>query len=162
MAGIYLGDETVIHFTPGGGQEIRSGTALDWFISSSSSSSKPSSDSPCPTCGDRASANGVVSSCLDCFLHGGKIYRFRYGVPPAYAIAKRRGGTCSTAKSDPPDVVIRRATLLLEIGFGGYDLVNNNCEDFSLYCKKGFCAGKSGQVKAYLVAAVVLLGLILI
>ncbi|EPS62845.1 hypothetical protein M569_11945, partial [Genlisea aurea] len=155
--GIYIGDENVIHFTRGAGQEIGTGTPLDQFIFSSSSS-RPSSDSPCPRCGDRSRADGVISSCLDCFLYGGNLYIFQYGVSPAFFIAKARGGTCTLAESDPPDVVIHRATYLLENGFGGYNLFKNNCEDFSIYCKTGLLVfttmsvGRSGQASTILAA----------
>ncbi|PWA68784.1 endopeptidase, NLPC/P60 domain, LRAT-like domain protein (chloroplast) [Artemisia annua] len=43
---------------------------------------------------------------------------------------------------------------LLQHGFGSYDLVKNNCEDFALYCKTGLMicgnptTGSSGQVNA--------------
>ncbi|GJU59781.1 putative endopeptidase, NLPC/P60 domain, LRAT-like domain protein [Tanacetum coccineum] len=33
--------------------------------------------------------------------------------------------------------VMHRATYLYENGYGKYDLMNNNCEDFALYCKTG-------------------------
>jgi len=48
-----------------------------------------------------------------------------------------RGGTCSLAKSDPPEEVIHRALYLLQSGFGNYHVFQNNCEDFPLYCKTG-------------------------
>ncbi|KAL4566991.1 hypothetical protein LXL04_022561 [Taraxacum kok-saghyz] len=52
------------------------------------------------------------------------------------------GGTCTTAMSDGPDLVIDRA----------YDVFINNCEDFALYCKTGILAshGTSGQVASVL------------
>ncbi|GKA91066.1 putative endopeptidase, NLPC/P60 domain, LRAT-like domain protein, partial [Tanacetum coccineum] len=50
-------------------------------------------------------------------------------------LEKARGGTCSMAKSDPLEDVMHRATYLYENGYGKYDLMNNNCEDFALYCK---------------------------
>ncbi|KAF9598301.1 hypothetical protein IFM89_026568 [Coptis chinensis] len=48
--------------------------------------------------------NGVVSSCLNCFLSGGILYRFEYEVGPALFLAKARGGTCTLAVSDPDNV----------------------------------------------------------
>ncbi|KAK6127546.1 hypothetical protein DH2020_038704 [Rehmannia glutinosa] len=67
--GIYVGDGNVIHFTRGAGQEIGTGTVLDRFIFSSSPSNP--SDSPCPRCGDQSKDDGVISSCLECFLSDG-------------------------------------------------------------------------------------------
>ena len=134
-SGIYVGEGKVIHFTRGAGQEIGTGTILDRIIFSSSPSH--SLDNPCPLCGDQSKLNGVISSCLDCFLWGGELYRFEYGVNPAFFIAKARGGTCTLASSDPPEAVLHRASYLLEKGFGVYDLFKNNCEDFAIYCKTG-------------------------
>ncbi|GAQ91939.1 NC domain-containing protein [Klebsormidium nitens] len=79
---------------------------------------------------------GVAKSCLGCFLNGGQLYRFEYGVMQVTK-ALKLSGTCTTAASDPADEVLRRAHFLLERGFGDYDLFHNNCEDFSLYCKTG-------------------------
>ncbi|GJR33358.1 putative endopeptidase, NLPC/P60 domain, LRAT-like domain protein [Tanacetum coccineum] len=64
--------------------------------------------------------------------------RFKGGSDKAsieFLYAKARGGTCSMAKSDPLEDVMHRATYLYENGYGKYDLTNNNCEDFALYCK---------------------------
>ncbi|XP_062107709.1 protein LEAD-SENSITIVE 1 [Humulus lupulus] len=154
--GVYVGEGEVIHFTRGGGQEIGTGTVLDRFIFSSSPSH--SQDNPCPNCGDQSKLNGVISSCLDCFLGGGELYRFEYGVNPAFFVAKARGGTCTLAPSDPPEDVLYRASYLLENGFGVYDLFKNNCEDFAIYCKTGLLVftsisvGRSGQCTSILAA----------
>ncbi|KAL1541226.1 protein LEAD-SENSITIVE 1-like [Salvia divinorum] len=65
-----------------------------------------------------------------------------------------RGGTCTTAASDPTDMVIHRAMYLLQNGFGNYDVFQNNCEDFALYCKTGLITvdrlgvGRSGQASS--------------
>ncbi|KAI4307729.1 hypothetical protein L6164_030885 [Bauhinia variegata] len=155
--GIYIGDGMVIHFTRGAGQEIGTGTVLDRLLVSSSPSRDP--DNPCPKCGDQSRLDGgVISSCLDCFLFGGELYIFEYGVSPAFFIAKARGGTCTLAKSDPPEDVLHRALFLLEKGFGGYNVFNNNCEDFAIYCKTGLLVftsisvGRSGQAASYVAA----------
>lgn len=154
--GIYMGEGKVIHFTRGAGQEIGTGTVLDRFIFSSSPSN--SLDNPCPRCGDQSSLDGVISSCLDCFLSGGDLYLFEYGVNPAFFIAKARGGTCTLASSDPNQDVLHRASYLLEKGFGVYDLFKNNCEDFAIYCKTGLLVftsisvGRSGQAASFLAA----------
>ncbi|XP_022884636.1 uncharacterized protein LOC111401225 isoform X2 [Olea europaea var. sylvestris] len=155
--GIYVGNGTVIHFTRGPGQEIGTGTVLDRFIFSSSPSdpSKP----PCPICGDQSKSDGVISSCLECFLYGGELYLFQYSVSPAMFLAKARGGTCTLAPSDPPEDVLHRAEYLLQNGFGAYNIFKNNCEDLAIYCKTGLIVftnisvGRSGQLASYLAAA---------
>ncbi|PON74986.1 Endopeptidase, NLPC/P60 domain containing protein [Parasponia andersonii] len=155
--GIYVGEGNVIHFTRGAGQEIGTGTILDRLIFSSSPSH--SVDNPCPRCGDQSKLDGVISSCLDCFLWGGELYRFEYGVNPALFVAKARGGTCTLASSDPQEHVLHRAHYLLQNGFGVYDIFKNNCEDFAIYCKTGLLVftrisvGRSGQAASFLAAA---------
>ncbi|XP_065850797.1 protein LEAD-SENSITIVE 1 [Euphorbia lathyris] len=155
--GIYIGDGKVIHFTRGGGHEIGTGTVLDRVIFSWSPSN--SADNPCPNCGDQSRVDGVISSCLDCFLSGGNLYRFEYGVSPVLFIAKARGGTCTLAACDPPEDVLHRAFFLLENGFGVYNIFKNNCEDFAIYCKTGLLVftnisvGRSGQAASLLAAA---------
>lgn len=149
IPGIYVGDGMVIHFTRGAGQEIGTGTVLDNLLFSSSPSH--SSDTPCPRCGDQTRTDGVISSCLDCFLYGGNLYIFEYGVSPAFFLAKARGGTCTLAPSDPTEDVLHRSSFLLENGFGVYNIFKNNCEDFAIYFKRGLLAvedtavGRSGQ-----------------
>lgn len=157
IPGIYVGDGMVIHFTRGGGQEIGTGTVLDRLLCSSSPSN--ATDSPCPRCGDQSKTDGVISSCLDCFLSDGNLYLFEYGVSPAFFLAKARGGTCTLAVSDPTEDVLRRASFLLENGFGGYNIFKNNCEDFAIYCKTGLLVftsisvGRSGQAASCFAAA---------
>jgi len=154
--GIYVGEENVIHFTRGGGQEIGTGTVLDRLLVSSSSSHP--TDKPCPKCGDLSRVDGVISSCIDCFLSGGALYLFEYSVNPAVFLAKPRGGTCTLAMSDPPEDVIHRASYLLQNGFGVYHIFMNNCEDFAIYCKTGLLVftnisvGRSGQAASLLAA----------
>ncbi|KAG2710024.1 hypothetical protein I3760_04G006100 [Carya illinoinensis] len=147
--GIYVGDENVIHFTRGPGQEIGSGPVLDRIIVSSSPSYRPMGI-PCSRCGDQSNLNGVIISCIDCFLSGGNLYLFEYGVSKAFFLFQVRGGTCTLASSDPPEDVIYRAKYLLRNGFGSYDIFKNNCEDFALYCKtEKLLAGRSGQVASF-------------
>ncbi|KAK1583768.1 hypothetical protein Q3G72_026736 [Acer saccharum] len=117
------------------------------------------SDVPCPQGGDHYSSfnNGVILSCIDCFLSGGELNLFEYGVSRAYFLAKVRGGTCTLATSDPPKDVLHRANILLENGFGDYDVFKNNCEDFAIYCKTGLLVitpsstrgGQSGQAASF-------------
>lgn len=148
--GIYAGDGMVIHFTRAAGHEIGTGTFLDWFLYSSSPAA--TEGPPCQKCGHLVKSDGVITSCLDCFLDGGSLYLFDYAVSPAFFLAKARGGTCTLAASDPSDVVIHRARYLLDNGFGMYSLFKNNCEDFAIYCKTGllvetaFSVGRSGQL----------------
>ncbi|KAL8540999.1 hypothetical protein ACS0TY_002329 [Phlomoides rotata] len=125
--GIFVGGNKVAHFT-----------LVE--ISSSSNSEVDSETEECPTfpdCGFRQPNSGVVLSCLDCFLRKGSLYSFEYGVSPSLFIANVRGGTCSIAASDPAETVIHRAMYLLQNGFGNYNVFQNNCEDFALYCKTG-------------------------
>ncbi|KAG7016590.1 hypothetical protein SDJN02_21700, partial [Cucurbita argyrosperma subsp. argyrosperma] len=153
--GVFVGDGKVIHFTRGGGLEVGSGTVLDRFLVSSSVQSP---DNPCPACGDQSNSDGVICSCLDCFLGGGDLYVFEYGVTPMFFLAKARGGTCTLANSDSSEVVLHRASFLLQNGFGMYNIFKNNCEDFAIYCKTGLLiyttlsVGRSGQAASFLAA----------
>ncbi|KAI3984900.1 hypothetical protein MKX01_004668 [Papaver californicum] len=146
--GIYVGDDKVIHFTRGRGQEVGTGTVLDYILVSSGPTR---SQIPCPVCHQAEEGHGVVSSCLNCFLSGGILYRFEYSDTPALFLAKARGGTCILAVSDEDEIVVHRATYLLINGFGCYNVFKNNCEDFSIYCKTGLLVidqgtmGQSGQ-----------------
>ncbi|KAJ6815823.1 uncharacterized protein M6B38_325855 [Iris pallida] len=144
--GIFVGDNKVIHFTRGRGEEVGTGTVLDLLLKSSG---PKRSQTPCPTCSSQLSdSNEVVSSCLDCFLAGSVLYRFEYAVSPALFLAKARGGTCSTlAVSDEDDAVVKRATYLLTNGgFRCYNVFKNNCEDFAIYCKTGLLVAEQGLV----------------
>jgi len=149
----------VIHFTSGAIQQTGTPTILDGIITSSAPSLD--TDIPCPRCGDcgQTVTNGVISSCLDCFLSGGELYLFQYGVSKIQFLAQARGGTCTLASSDSTEEVLHRAFYLLENGFGGYDVFKNNCEDFAIYCKTGLLvtlnssAGGSGQAATFAAAA---------
>ncbi|XP_057981499.1 protein LEAD-SENSITIVE 1 [Malania oleifera] len=149
--GIFVGGSKVVHFTPERDSNSAAETSLDTY---DLMSSRPSACSIVPDCGFRQPNSGVVLSCLDCFLGRGSLYCFEYGVTPSVFLAKVRGGTCTTAPSDPPETVIHRAMYLLQNGFGNYDLFENNCEDFALYCKTGLLTvdrsgvGKSGQASS--------------
>ncbi|CAI9093383.1 OLC1v1028878C1 [Oldenlandia corymbosa var. corymbosa] len=162
--GIYVGGKKVVHFTREHISCLASGIfATSLSISVSSSLSSPScseslQECPMPDCGFRQTGSGVVLSCIDCFLAGGTLYRFEYGISRPAFIVKLRGGTCTTANSDSPDVVIHRAVHLLQHGFGSYNVFENNCEDFALYCKTGLLVndkitpGRSGQVSGLICA----------
>ncbi|KAL7137226.1 hypothetical protein ABFS83_10G078700 [Erythranthe nasuta] len=94
--------------------------------------------------GDRVvhfTRDGMLSSSLEDFLDGTKLRRYRYDSKPASVIIKLRG-TCTTAVSDDEDTVIHRANYLLENGFGRYNLLKKNCENFATYCKTGLLVVK--------------------
>ena len=139
-AGVYVEGNKVVHFTRGPGQELETRTILDVFVSSST----PTRSLICLDCGFERENSGVTLSCLDFFLAGGHLYRYEYGVSHALFLAKARGGTCTLAESDPPETVIHRAMHLLQNGFGNYDIFENNCEDFAMFCKTGLSVEKRG------------------
>ncbi|KAK1567664.1 hypothetical protein Q3G72_015006 [Acer saccharum] len=140
--GIYIGDEKVIHFTRPG-QEVGTWTVLDLLLESLGPA-RPLT--PCTNYASSEECQGVILSCLNCFLAGGILYRFEYSVSLALFIAKARGGTCTLAVSDPNDVVIHRAKYLLENGFRCYNVFKNNCEDFTIYCKIGLLVLDQGTM----------------
>ncbi|GJV58751.1 LRAT-like domain-containing protein [Tanacetum coccineum] len=111
-----------------------------------------------PLTGFHQPGSGVVLSCLDCFIGTGSFYFFQYGTNACVSISRLRSGTCTIAKSDPPQDVIHRAMYLLQNGFGNYSLVLNNCENFALYCKTSLLcskwdnAGSSGQVNGWVMS----------
>ncbi|KAF3433975.1 hypothetical protein FNV43_RR25078 [Rhamnella rubrinervis] len=132
LQGIYVGDGKVIHLT----------RAPDFLhlLSSSGPSSASGEDH-------------VVCCSIEDFLSGGvSIYRFEYGVNRAHFLIKR-AGTCSRDSSGPPNDVLCRAYEHLKEGFGDYNLFQNNCEDFAIYCKTGIKTtnrskpGRSGQIR---------------
>lgn len=132
-AGIFIGEGKVINF-------VNTKKRGSLRFSPSECSSAEGDNTPCPTsyCGlEKVTGSGVRVSCIDCFIRNGSLYRFKYEVSREFLLAKGRGGTCTTARSDPPEEVIHRAKYLLENGYQEYDLMNNNCEDFALYCKTG-------------------------
>ncbi|KAJ9539093.1 hypothetical protein OSB04_031826 [Centaurea solstitialis] len=135
--GIYVGGNKVVHFTHFTPDRESSSSTETSSDSHDEMSKMPSSCQAYPDCGFRQPKSGVVLSCLDCFLRNGALYSFEYGVTPTFFLAKVRGGTCTTATSDGPGTVIHRAMYLLQNGFGNYDVFQNNCEDFALYCKTG-------------------------
>ncbi|KAI3756315.1 hypothetical protein L1987_56135 [Smallanthus sonchifolius] len=172
--GIYVGENKVVHFTAPETASSGSGWNLCSSVPSACSgsgwnlcSSVPSAclnsiqigqnfdlGSPLSTCecGVHQSESGVLVSCLTHFIGTGSLYLYQYGVSKLVYVSKLRGGTCTTAPSAPPQDVIYRANTLLKIGFGAYNVVRNNCEDFALYCKTSLLVsgnpttGSSGQV----------------
>ncbi|XP_048489620.1 protein LEAD-SENSITIVE 1 isoform X1 [Beta vulgaris subsp. vulgaris] len=150
LQGIFVGGSKVVHFTPDRNHNLSAEASDSSDLVKGMSSSCPTF----PDCGFRQPNSGVVLSCLDCFLGNGSLYLFEYEVTPSAFLAKLRGGTCTTAQPDPPETVIHRAMHLLQNGFGNYDVFQNNCEDFALYCKTGLLivenlgVGRSGQASS--------------
>lgn len=140
----------MVHFTPRNPASSSNSSSDPYDLMSST----PSSCSTFPDCGFRQPNSGVVLTCLDCFLGKGSLYCFEYEVAPTVFLTKVRGGTCTTAKSDPTEMVIHRAMYLLQNGFGNYNVFKNNCEDFAMYCKTGLLVvdkqgvGRSGQASS--------------
>ncbi|KAL5568155.1 hypothetical protein UlMin_024730 [Ulmus minor] len=118
--GIYVGNDTVIHYT---GADVVG---------------KSESKSRCGKCGHQPSPNleGLLKTCLNCFLDGHRLFRFEYEVSSTNLVIQHHR-TCSTRSCDKPQVVVERAWELLNNGFGNYDLFENNCECFAFYCKTG-------------------------
>lgn len=150
-AGIFVGGNKVVHFTPK--KEESSSTQAPLITYDGMEDAQLS----CPTypdCGFRQPNSGVVLTCLECFLRNGSLYCFEYGVSPSVFLTRVRGGTCTIAPSDPAQAVIHRAMYLLQNGFGNYDVFQNNCEDFALYCRTGLLTvdrlgvGRSGQASS--------------
>ncbi|XP_076942691.1 protein LEAD-SENSITIVE 1-like [Bidens hawaiensis] len=135
--GIFIGEGKLIHLVnPKADGILHISTASKSWISSGG---RKKEKTPCAMsdCGlEKVAGTGVRVTCIDCFIKKGSLYRFKYEASREFLVAKLRGGTCNTARSDPPEEVIHRATYLLENGYIEYDLINN-CEDFALYCKTG-------------------------
>ncbi|KAI3756317.1 hypothetical protein L1987_56137 [Smallanthus sonchifolius] len=173
--GIYVGENKVIHFTAPETASSGSCTGTGWNLSSGfpsscmnfidGGSSQPKSGSQsCDrgsclstyACGSQQPESGVIISCLNCFIGTGSLYLYQYEVNKYVHLSKLRGGTCTMAPSDPPEEVIDRAIYLWRNGFGKYNVVRNNCEDFALYCKTSRlvtgkpATGSSGQVNFFI------------
>lgn len=71
-------------------------------------------------------------------------YVYKYGATDEEFSSKPRG-TCTTKQSDDPETVLKRAREALREGFGQFNIVGSNCEDFALYCKTGQRCQASGQ-----------------
>lgn len=157
-AGIFVGNNKVVHFTPKKEENSRT-QFFKIGISSISNITAycPASQQDCEiNCGFRRPNSGVVLSCLSCFLGNCALYCFEYGVSKSHFLTRVRGGTCTIAASDPPQIVVHRAMYLLKNGYGNFDVFQNNCEDFALYCKTGLLTrlkgdgGSSGQATSFI------------
>ncbi|KAI3756318.1 hypothetical protein L1987_56138 [Smallanthus sonchifolius] len=139
--GIYIGEGKIIHLVnPKRG--AKGGRLLAPFkgFSTSSGGDGKKEKTSCSTSfcrSEKVAGSGVRLSCIDCFVKEGMLCRFEYQVSRVFLLASIVGGTCTTAESDPPEEVIHRAKYLYENGYAKYNLRNNNCEDFALYCKTG-------------------------
>ncbi|MFS7923640.1 putative LRAT domain-containing protein [Helianthus anomalus] len=160
--GIYVGENKVIHFNSDQAKATSaSGSNLTPHRSNSPDCefSQPISGHSCGSgsclctyyCGFHQPESGVTLSCLNCFLKKDSLYLYEYGVSRWILLSKLRGGTCTTAQSDPPQDVINRAIYLLrqQKGFRNYNLVTNNCEDFALYCKTGLLIPSSQVLQIF-------------
>ncbi|GKC43639.1 NC domain-containing family protein [Tanacetum coccineum] len=133
--GICVERNTIIHFT--GAEDGISASSASWFSGFWPSKPIPVPKCDFPGCGERH-GSGVVRSCISCFKEGRSLYRYQYGLGTYEYMLKLRDGTCTLSSSDPTPVVIDRANQLLNMGFGTYDVIFNNCEDFGLYCKTSY------------------------
>ncbi|XP_057789135.1 protein LEAD-SENSITIVE 1-like [Salvia miltiorrhiza] len=131
--GIYRSEGQVIHFTS----------------AASSSAERREVCSACELMEYSERSSGVIASCLDCFLKSGSPRRYKYGVTKAGYLMRRRG-TCNTAEAGPVEVVLERAeSLLSRNGFGEYNLLTNNCEDFATFCATGQKCNRNGTTRTY-------------
>ncbi|KAM6557343.1 hypothetical protein CsatB_004362 [Cannabis sativa] len=124
--GIYMGDDRVIHFT-------RTKTKKVSLIRT------VFGRQPCEKCGYNPNEeNGVVQTCLTCFLKHHRLFRFEYNAGFSERILKK-SGTCSAVSSDMAKKVTERAKDMLNSDnqFGEYHLIDNNCECFAFYCTTG-------------------------
>ncbi|XP_060672671.1 uncharacterized protein LOC132803502 [Ziziphus jujuba] len=144
--GIYVGDSD--------GEVINLIRGVDPILPISASSH--SSDIPIST---TSAASSRVEYCsLDSFLNGDEVYLYKYGVSLAFFIAKIFGGTCTLCSTDRPETIMYRSRRELNTGsgIGAYNIFNNSCEDFAIYCKTGLHSrnriinlGWNGQIESY-------------
>ena len=116
-AGIYVGDGKVIHLA---------------------------SEKHCGYHREIITLDGLVESCLDCFLDGstGCLFLFDYGVSALHFLLNS-SGTCSTtsacdhADSTRREASVDRARSAYYSSRDQYDHLNDNCETFATYCRTG-------------------------
>lgn len=88
----------------------------------------------------------IVESAFRDFLGPDNSYWnvYKYGVTEDTFSGLPRG-TCTTRHSDDIKTVLQRTREALREGFGEFNIVGSNCEDFALYCKTGQRSQTSGQ-----------------
>ncbi|OAE20101.1 hypothetical protein AXG93_1403s1030 [Marchantia polymorpha subsp. ruderalis] len=105
--------------------------------------SKKCQDENCPTYfGDRNC--GVIKTCIECFKEDGELHKYYYG-NKSYCSWKLIDGE-SEKSSDPEEILARACCSLENNNFEHYDLLDNNCEDFALYCSTGRRGEESKQI----------------
>lgn len=110
------------------------------FSSSSSSMRRSSSSgwkSACPfshKCCQNSIEGGIVITCVDCFLDGHSLYVYDYKCSTVSRYVEQHS---SSVKSPHEVVDMAYGELYGNNIFGGYDLLDRNCEHFATYCKTG-------------------------
>lgn len=94
----------------------------------------------------RMESSEIVESDFQEFLgpESSDWYVYKYGATEEEFSGNPRG-TCTTRHSEELETVLERARLALREGFGQFNIVGSNCEDFALYCKTGQRSQTSGQ-----------------
>lgn len=115
VTGIYMGDSKVVHF-----------------------------QTPLET--GQMDSSEIVECDFQEFLgpEGLDWYVYKYGATEQEFSGNPRG-TCTTRHSEEVETVLERAREAMREGFGQFNIVGSNCEDFALYCKTGQRSQTSGQ-----------------
>lgn len=94
----------------------------------------------------RMDSSEIVESDFQEFLgpESSEWYLYKYSASEEEFSGNPRG-TCTTICSEPVETVLVRAREALREGFGQFNIVGSNCEDFALYCKTGQRSQTSGQ-----------------
>lgn len=94
----------------------------------------------------RMDSSEIVESDFQEFLgsENSQWYLYKYGATEEEFSGNPRG-TCTTRQSEEVQTVLERARKVLREGFGPFNIVGSNCEDFALYCKTGQRSQTSGQ-----------------
>lgn len=88
---------------------------------------------------------GVDKKCLDCFQREGdklhSLHLYAYGQPlPGFMLMRLGTSTTLPVTKSPQEVVNKACELHEGDNFGQYNLINNNCEHFALFCRTGIRA----------------------
>ena len=94
----------------------------------------------------RMDSSEIIESDFHSFLGSDHPHWFiyKYGLSEEEFSGLPRG-TCTTRQSEDTTSVLQRAYEALREGFGQFNLVGCNCEDFAVYCKTGQRSQTSGQ-----------------